>query len=177
MGGHENAAGVVLVAVDGSENSILAAGVGARLARMLHARLGLLHVLDVPPLNFWAGVESRMKEDIRTQAEANLTAVAQRISRVCNLTPYFCIVEGLPDEEIARVAAEDPGTLMVIVGRNGIAAEKHSNLGMRHQIGGLTHKLARQLPVPLLVIPPDLHPSHICPSLAEAMLQDDDSSA
>jgi nucleotide-binding universal stress UspA family protein len=68
---------VILVAIDGSQNSLVAAGVGARMASSLGARLGLIHVLDVPALNFWVGVESRMKEEIRTQAEATLTRICR----------------------------------------------------------------------------------------------------
>jgi nucleotide-binding universal stress UspA family protein len=87
--------GVILAAVDGSENSLVAAGVGARLATMLHARLGLVHVLDVPPLNFWVRVEDRMKEDIRAQAEQLPTDVSRRIARACNLTPASTLSRGL----------------------------------------------------------------------------------
>jgi nucleotide-binding universal stress UspA family protein len=72
--------GIILVAVDGSRNSSVATGVGTGLAAMLRARLGLVHVLDVPPLNSWARVEDRMKEDIRAQAEALLSDVSRRIA-------------------------------------------------------------------------------------------------
>ena len=39
----------ILVAIDGSQNSMLAAGVGARMARMLNSHLGLIHVVDMLP--------------------------------------------------------------------------------------------------------------------------------
>jgi nucleotide-binding universal stress UspA family protein len=156
---------VILVAVDGSRNSLVAAGVGARLGRMLHANLGLVHVLDVPPLKFWARVEDRMKEDIRAQAESMLSKISRRIEGVCDLVPSFYIVEGSPEAELCRLANEQPGVLMVIVGRHGIASEKRSRLALTHS-GDLTRKLASQLPVPLLVVPPDVDKLHICTDLA-----------
>jgi nucleotide-binding universal stress UspA family protein len=131
---------------------------------MLRARLGLVHVLDVPPLNFWARVEDRMKEDIRAQAEALLTDVSQRIARACHLTPTFYIVEGPPDVEVCRLAQEQPDVLMVIAGRYGMASERRSRLPQALS-GDLARRLVSQLPVPFLVIPPDIDDQHICPNL------------
>jgi nucleotide-binding universal stress UspA family protein len=163
--------GVILVAVDGSRNSLVAAAAGARLANMLHAHLGLVHVLVVPPLNFWTGVENRMKEDIRAQAEQTLTDVSHRIASFCDLIPNFYIVEGPPEEEICRLAREDPNVLMIVVGRLGVDTEKGSRL-TRPDSGGIVNKLAKLSPVPLLLIPPDVESARFCPNLAEFMSQD-----
>jgi nucleotide-binding universal stress UspA family protein len=165
--------GVILVAVDGSQSSMTAAGVGARLAKMLGSRLGLVHVLDVPPLNFWAGIEDRMKDDIRADAERMLSDTARRIADACGLAPSFYIVEGPPDEELCRLAREKSNVLMVIIGRGGIAAEKRLRLG-RSQSGGLVAELVNRLPVPLLVIPPDIDALHICPHLGTLSARDQD---
>jgi nucleotide-binding universal stress UspA family protein len=164
---------VILVSVDGSQNSIVAAGVGARLGKMLRARLGLVHVLDVPPVNFWAGVENQMKEDIRADAERMLTDVSSRIAEACDITPSFYLVEGPPDEGICRLAKEDPSVLMVIAGRYGVSSEKRSRLAQRHA-GDIAQKLAGRLTVPLLLIPPNIGVSHICPNLAEFIVQDEE---
>jgi nucleotide-binding universal stress UspA family protein len=161
---------VILVAVDGSQNSILAAGVAARLVKMLHARLGLVHVLDVPPLNFWAGLDERMKQDIRAEAERLLTGVSQRIAEACELTPTFYIGEGPPVQEICRLASEDPGVLMVVAGRYGVASEKRSRLTQGHS-GEISRRLVGQLPVPLLLVPPDIELAHICADFAGLMIQ------
>jgi hypothetical protein len=53
---------------------------------------------------------------------------------------------------------------MLIAGRYGVASERRSPLARAHS-GGLARKLVRQLPVPLLVIPPDIDEQHICPNL------------
>ncbi len=159
--------GTILVAIDGSTNSLMAAGVGARMARLLNAHLGLIYVLDVPALSFWAGVETRMKEDIRRQAEATLTEISGKIGRICEVVPEFYIVEGLPEEEILRVVKEDPQVQMVVAGRRGVASEKKSQLRLRRVSGHLGAKLSELLPVPVLLVPPDVPESHICSAMAE----------
>jgi len=168
----EDSSGVILVAVDGSQNALVAAAVGARLANQLHAHLGLVHVLDVPPLNFWTGVENRMKEDIRAQAEQTLTDVSHRIAAFCDLLPNFYIVEGPPEEEISRLAKEDTRVLMIVAGRQGVDTEKGSRLA-RPITGDIVNKLAKLSPVPLLLIPPDVDGARICPNLAEFLAEDE----
>jgi nucleotide-binding universal stress UspA family protein len=158
---------LILVAIDGSKNSLAAAGVGARMAKLLGGRLGLIHVLDLPPLDFWVGVESRMKEELRTQAEATLSGISERIAALCDVVPEHYIVAGLPEQQIERVVTADPTVTMVVAGRFGIGAEKYSTLSFRRTMGHVVEKLVMQLAVPILVIPPDIHPSHICPTMSE----------
>lgn len=162
-----NTAGTILVAIDGSRNSMLAAGLGARMAKLMGAHLGLIHVLDVPTLNFWVGVEARMKEDIRAQAEATLTDISEKITASCGIVPEYYIVEGLPEMEIQKVVNNDPSILMVVSGRFGVATEKHTRLTVRRTMGRLTEKLSTLLPVPVLVVPDDIPVSHICAAMAD----------
>jgi nucleotide-binding universal stress UspA family protein len=159
--------GTILVAIDSSHNSMLAAGVGARMARLLNAHLGLIHVLGLPEQSFWGGVEARMKDEIRAEAEHHLTAISEKMHSVCDILPEFFIVEGLPDDEIAKVVAGDSSIIMVIAGRYGVASEKHSHLRLGRARGHVPIKLMETLKVPLLVVPPDIPLSHICPGMAE----------
>jgi len=163
-----DAPGTILVAIDGSRNSMLAAGVGARMARLLDAHLGLIHVLGLPEQSFWGGVEARMKDEIRIDAERGLTEISEKMHSVCDILPEFFIVEGLPEEEIPKVVTADPSLIMVIAGRFGLASEKHSHLRLRRAArGNVTTKLMETLKVPLMVVPPDIPLSHICPAMAE----------
>ncbi len=172
------AASTILVAIDGSHNSLLAAGVGARMAKLLDAHLGLIHVLDVPTLSFWVSVETRMKDDIRSQAEQTLTDISTRISKACDIMPEFYIVEGAPEQEIVRITKAEPGVFMVVVGRYGVATEKSSHLRIRRSMGRLTSKLSEQLPVPVMVVPPDIPEAQICSAMAEfRSVPDRDDSA
>jgi nucleotide-binding universal stress UspA family protein len=164
-------AGTVLVAIDSSRNSMLAAGVGARMARLLDAHLGLIHVLDLPTESFWVGVEARMKDEIRAEAERRLSEIAEKMHSVCEILPEFYIVEGIPEVEIPKVVADDPSILMVIAGRQGVASEKHTHLRIRRSKGHVTSKLLELLKVPLVVVPPDIPMSHICPAMADQQEQ------
>jgi nucleotide-binding universal stress UspA family protein len=159
--------GTVLVAIDSSRNSMLAAGVAARMARLLDAHLGLIHVLGLPEQSFWGGVEAKMKDEIRAEAERRLTEITEKMHSVCDILPEFFIMEGLPEDEILKVVVEDPSIIMVIAGRQGVASEKHSHLRLRRATGHVTAKLSESLKVPLLVVPPDIPMSHICPAMAE----------
>ncbi|MBI1422342.1 MAG: universal stress protein [Gammaproteobacteria bacterium] len=159
--------GTILVAIDSSRNSMLAAGVGARMARLLNAHLGLIHVLGLPEQSFWGGVEARMKDEIRGEAERHLTAITEKMHSVCDILPEFFIVEGLPEVEIPKVVAEDSSIIMVIAGRYGVASEKHSHLRLGRARGHVTVKLMETLRVPLMVVAPDVPLSHICPAMAE----------
>ena len=161
----EQRTGLILVAVDGSRSAIIAAAVGARLARMLDARLGLVHVLDTPPLSYWAGIEDRMREDIRAQAERMLDEVSRNIAGACALTPSYFLVEGPRAEEICRLVRAHPETLMLIVGRHGVASEKGAPLSRAYS-GELVRELAAELPVPLLLVPAEVDVSDICPGFS-----------
>ncbi len=163
----KSANGTVLVAVDGSRNSIMAAGAGARLAQTLGMHVGLLHVLDIPILSFWVGVEARLKDDIRAQAEATLTDISEKIRRTCNIVPEFYIVDGEPADEIEKVVRTNPDVVMVVTGREGVGSEKKTEL-LRDRAGDhLGAKLADRLPVPVLLVPPDVSKSMICEALHE----------
>lgn len=159
--------GTILVAIDGSHNAMVAAGVGARLAKLMGVHLGLVHILDVPTLAFWVGVEARMKDDIRDQAEKTLIDISGKISAACGVIPEYYILEGSPEEEILRVVSEDPNILMVVTGRRGLSTEKHSQVRLRRAAAGLGQKLGAHLPVPVLVVPSDISPSHICSAMVE----------
>ncbi|HKJ08898.1 MAG TPA: universal stress protein [Gammaproteobacteria bacterium] len=168
--------GTILVAIDGSRNSLVAAGVGARMARLLDAHLGLIHVLDEPVVSFWSGVETRMKEERRNQAEVTLGEMTDRIREICDVVPEFYIVEGTPEVEILRTVKADPQIMMLVTGSHGVATEKKSHLRLRRSGNHLGTRLSEALPVPILVVPPDIPESHICSAMAEYRASYDDAS-
>ncbi|HCA26537.1 MAG TPA: universal stress protein [Betaproteobacteria bacterium] len=159
--------GTILVAIDGSQNSMLAAGYAARLAKTLGIHLGMIYVLDMPAISFWAGIEERMKGDVRAQAEKSLMEISARIGEICEVVPEFYIVDGIPEEEVVKAVNDDPQIMMVVTGRDGISTEKRSLPRLRRVSGRFSSRLAEHLSVPLLVVPPDLATDHICPALTE----------
>lgn len=158
--------GVILACVDGSQNSLLAAGVAARMASLTGAHLALVHVLDEPVMGYWGGLHDRMAEDVRKEAEATLAEVAQRVQRVCGVTPEVFIETGLPEDAIPRIAASEEGVMMVIVGRRGLDGEHHARL-LNPRTGHVAAHLADHLSVPLLCVPPDVASSQICEAIEQ----------
>ncbi|MEJ2346969.1 MAG: universal stress protein [Gammaproteobacteria bacterium] len=159
--------GRVLIAVDGSRNSMIAAGVGARMAQLLGMRVGLVHVLDIPVVSFWVGVETRLKDDIRAQAKATLTDVSEMIQRTCHVTPEVLIFDGETADEIEKFVRANPDIVMVVTGCNGVGSEKRTELmhdGASHHLGA---RLASRLPVAVVLVPPDAPESMICKALSE----------
>ena len=163
----EPVTGTVLIAIDGSHNSIVAAGVGARMAQLLGMRVGLLHVLDVPVLSFWVGVEARLKDDIHTQAKAMLTDISGRLQGLWDVAPMFYIIDGEPVDEIEKVVRANPDIVMIVAGREGVGSEKRTEL-LRDRVGDrLGAKLANKLTVPIVLVPPDISTSLIFESISD----------
>lgn len=156
--------GLILAGVDGSQNSLLAAGVAARMASLIGAHLGLIHVLDEPVLGYWGGLHDRMAEDVRTEAETTLADVAQRVQRVCGMTPEIFIETGLPEDAIPRVADAEAGVMMVVVGRHGLDGERHAR-PLHPRTGHVAAHLANLLSVPVVCVPPDIEVSQICDAI------------
>ena len=153
--------GVILAAIDGSQNSLLAAGLAARLASLLGTHLGLIHVLDEPVVGFWGGLAARMKSDIRREAEATLMAFAERVTASCGVVPEFFIEEGLPEDVIPRVVETRERVMMLVLGRIGLDGERRAHLRQR-AIGHVTDRLLHHLDLPILTVPADIDPTQIC---------------
>lgn len=158
--------GLIMAGVDGSQNSLLAAGVAARMASLIGARLGLIHVLDEPVLGYWGGLHERMVESVREEAEKTLTDVAERVQRVCGMTPEIFIETGLPEDAMPRVVASEPGVVMMIVGRHGLGGERHTR-PLHPRTGHVAAYLASHLSVPVTCVPPDIAASQICEAIEQ----------
>lgn len=156
--------GLILAGVDGSQNSLLAAGVAARMASLIGARLGLVHVLDEPVLGYWGGLHDRMAEEVREEAEKTLAEVAQRVQNACGMMPEIYIEMGLAEDTIPKVVGREPGVIMVIVGRHGLEGERHARL-LNPPTGHIAAHLATHLSVPVMCVPPNIASSQICEAI------------
>ncbi|MBU2758950.1 universal stress protein [Acidithiobacillus sulfurivorans] len=160
---------VLLTAIDGSQNALLAAAVAARFSRLLGARLGLVTSLHVAndPLGFGGGLFSRdltdrLLAEARLEAESNLRAVAERIEEHCDIgLPEYFLLEGDPEQEIPHLVQSLPETIMVVVGQRGFGTESKPR-GLPHLLGGLGAKLSLALAVPVLLVPPDTNIDQLC---------------
>ncbi|WP_414039780.1 universal stress protein [Acidithiobacillus sp. M4-SHS-6] len=164
---------VILTAIDGSQNALVAAAVAACFSRLLGMHLGLVTALHMAsdPLGFGGGLfdlTHRLLAEARQEAECNLRAVAERIATHCGIRlPEYFLLEGAPEQEIPRLVQSDPEISMVVLGQRGFGTESKPK-GLPHLLGGLGAKLSMTLSVPVLLVPPDTNPDLLCASVRDA---------
>src|SRR6478752_456524 len=83
-----------LAVVDQTEESRVALRFAARRAQHTDGLVSLLYV--IPPADFqqWAGVERKMREEAREEAERALHEAAKTINDIVGSTPELVIREG-----------------------------------------------------------------------------------
>lgn len=160
---------VILTAIDGSQNALVAAAVAARFSRLLGAHLGLVTALHIAsdPLGFGgalfsSGLTDRLLAEARLEAESNLRAVAERIAEHCGIRlPEYFLLEGAPELEIPRLVQSNSDISMVVLGQRGFGTESKPK-GLPHLLGGLGAKLSLTLSVPVLLVPPNIDLDQLC---------------
>lgn len=139
----------VLVAIDGSDTSLLAAKYATFMATNLGCKVTLIHVVEYPPMPFTlAGVSEqeihRFKNSLRESARAILR-LGQKPLAEAGVTAEIELKEGRPADVICQVAQEGKFDL-IIIGSRG--------LGMvgRVLLGSVSQEVIRAAPCPVLVI-------------------------
>ena len=121
----------VLGAVDGSEESMRAAGTAANLARLVGAKLTLLHVICIPAAAYSSGLEatSSIEKKARSSAEECLSA-ARGAAEERGVDARIRIVEDLrsPVRGITEYASEN-GVDLIVMGTRGLGGFKRLLLG------------------------------------------------
>jgi universal stress protein A len=133
----------ILAPTDFSENSKQAVTYAFELAQKLHAKLSLLHVIEVPvyaievalPLE---GLEQDARRELaRLLPEAETAHVA--VTRL--------VVMGVPSQRILETAADEQVDMIVMA--------THGRTGLSHLImGSVTERVVRTSPCPVLTIRP-----------------------
>ena len=140
---------VIVVAVDGSEQSERAATVAADLARSYRARLLLLTVVR-PPEGWWGitgepPTPTALSEAVVSGQKEILAMVERSID--LKGVDYATVEElGDPASTIIAVCEREKASL-VVVGRRG------AGLVERMVIGSVADRLAHHAPCPLLIVP------------------------
>ncbi|HXD78146.1 MAG TPA: universal stress protein [Puia sp.] len=140
----------ILVAADDSPDSRKAAKFAFELARVLHARIGLVSVVN-------KGREL-VNPDLGVSFEEKRAALYQNAQTVINqciglygdgiaVIPFA--PEGSPGKEILKLAAEWPADLIVL------GTHLHGKIELLLQ-GSLTEYLIRHAVVPVIVAPPGM---------------------
>ncbi len=138
----------VLHPTDLSEASRPALRIAGRLAREQNARLLILNVLSAAALYSDMGMAVPLPEIEDSLLEAQHGVLEDWAAELKTAISTDCrVVEGAPAEEILRIAAEAPGTL-VVLGTHG-----RSSLG-RVLLGSVADTVVRRAPCPVLTIRP-----------------------
>ena len=136
----------VLVPIDFSATADRALAYAIALAQQLHARLTLLHVLDLTPVTMdemTAGMTATSLEAQETEAQHLLQASLERVQRA-GLQGESLLVQGTPTQTIIDTAGEQ-GVDLILMGT-------HGRTGLAHVfLGSVAEHVVRQAPCPVLV--------------------------
>jgi nucleotide-binding universal stress UspA family protein len=137
----------VLVPIDFSTTADRALEYAIALGQQLHARLTLLHVLDLTPVtmeDMTAGMTATLLDDLETDAQHLLQASRERVQRA-GLQGESLLVQGTPTQTIVDTAGEQ-GVDLIIMGT-------HGRTGLAHVfLGSVAEHVVRQGPCPVLVV-------------------------
>jgi universal stress protein A len=136
----------VLVPLDFSEPADEALAYAIALAHQFHARLTLLHVLDLTPVtmeDMTAGMTATYLDDLETDAQHLLQASLERVQRA-GLQGDSLLVQGTPTQAIVDTAGEQRVDLIIM--------GTHGRTGLAHVfLGSVAEHVVRQAPCPVLV--------------------------
>jgi nucleotide-binding universal stress UspA family protein len=140
---------VIVVAVDGSEQSQRATDLAATLARAHGSRLVLLTVVR-PPEGWWGVTGQPPSPEALSEAlvEGQQEVLRQAESRTNLQDVEYATTEELGDPTSVILAACDRESAdLLVVGRRG------AGLVERMVMGSVADRLAHHSPVPILIVP------------------------
>lgn len=140
---------VVIVGVDGSDQSIRAGNVAAALARVHGARLHVVTVVR-PPEGWWGVVGSPPPADAlsRSMAEAQRSVLDRTLDRLDSDGIEVTSGEEIGDPASALVTlARDMDCDLLVVGRRG------AGMVERLILGSVADRVAHDSPCPVLIVP------------------------
>jgi nucleotide-binding universal stress UspA family protein len=137
----------VLVPMDFSATADRALAYAIALGQQLHARLTLLHVLDMTPVTMDEmppGMTATYLDDLETDAQHLLQASRERVQRA-GLQGESLLVQGTPTQTIVDTAGEQEVDLIIM--------GTHGRTGLAHVfLGSVAEHVVRHGPCPVLVI-------------------------
>ena len=133
----------ILVAVDGSDNSLRAAEKAAEIASNFHSEIVLLHVIQPAESAYYTGLPTTEDAE-REKGEQKLHRAKEACLKV-GLTPELQVNLGNPAEVILNVS--EMGYDLVVVGTRGIGALA------RFLMGSVSTRVVQFSKSPVLVVP------------------------
>ena len=147
----------IVMAFDGSDPSQRALGEALRLTREAHAALGVVIVIEEPPVSVFgqlAGLSPEYFRERLEQSAAQAGVVARRLIAQSGLDVSVLTRRGRPVDVILEVAQ---GADVIVVGTHGYRGLD------RMLLGSVAETLVRRSTIPVLVVPPGVEPQPDAP--------------
>ncbi len=137
----------IICAIDLAETARPVTAVAAALARSLHARLELLHVVHLPPGLAPEYLREADIVDVRADAATRVEARAAEL-RQTGIDVTACVLLDLVDAGILK-RVRDAGADLLVLGT-------HARQGAaRFFLGSVAERTVRDAPCPVVVVPPN----------------------
>ncbi len=137
----------ILVPVDGSECSLQALDIAADFAGSLNAEIIVCHVVDLAKAARLSGGQAQLVQGCLEELQSEgKTILPLPLRALANASRLLRIAEGIPVDEIERLAADIRPSFIVIGshGRTGIS---------RLMMGSVAEGVVRGAPIPVMVVP------------------------
>lgn len=108
--------GTYLVVADDSDEFRAALRYACNLAKAHRARLGILHIIEDQDFQHWAGVEEKMKRELREQGERYMWTVAKSANDMNGTIPSLYFADGDRGEAVIRTIDGDENIVQLILG-------------------------------------------------------------
>jgi hypothetical protein len=126
-----------------------------RYAKKVNAGIGIVHVAELPEYQQWSNIEEQIRAEMRSAAEEEVYALADRLAEHVDIKPVFYFKEGdLAAEIVKTIKGDDAITGLFLSGRSGSTRQEEM---IKHFAG----KGMEQLDIPLTIIPEHLELSAI----------------
>jgi nucleotide-binding universal stress UspA family protein len=136
-----------LVVVDKTEEMRNALRFACRRAQHTDGRVGLLYYIEPADFQHWMGVEAKMREEKREEAEQILQALGSEVQSMSGKIPVLYVREGSARDTILAVIREEPRIAVLVLGAGT------SKRGPGPLVSQLAGKLSGRFPVPITVVP------------------------
>lgn len=108
--------GTYLVVADDSDEFRAALQYACTQAKNHRAKLGILRIIEDQDFQHWAGVEEKMKKELRQQGEQYLWAVAKSANDQNGIIPSLYFADGDKGEALIRTIDGDDFIVQLILG-------------------------------------------------------------
>ena len=138
---------IYLIVADETEEFQNALRYACKAAVANNTQIGVLYVMPDGGFQHWGGLEERMNQERRAEAEKLLQKVAETIKEVSGLTATMYIGDGNATDAVIKTVEENPNISNLFLGGSTKAG------GPGPLVSYFLGKGISKLPVPLTVIP------------------------